>query len=96
MIYSDELFNEICVVMVHISIKDPLWEVKTFSYDFWGCVVQKCIEKSCELINIEKLNDNLVKLSDTGCLNVSLTIENDGLEFIMFLYCKYLVYILAL
>lgn len=86
MIYSDELLNEICTVMVHISIKDPLWEVKTFSYEFWDCVVQKCIKKSCELNNIERLNDNLVKLSSTGCLHVSLLIENQGLEFIMFKY----------
>lgn len=76
MINSDELFNEICTVMLHISIKDPLWEVKIFSYEFWDCVVQKCIKKSCELSNTERLKKNLVTLSSTGWLQVSLLIEN--------------------
>ncbi|XP_060871065.1 uncharacterized protein LOC132945364 [Metopolophium dirhodum] len=67
---SDNLFNEICIVMVHISIKDPLWEVKTFTYEFWSSVIHKFIGKSCKLNNTERVNDNLVKLSATGCLHV--------------------------
>ncbi|XP_015374038.1 PREDICTED: uncharacterized protein LOC107168980 [Diuraphis noxia] len=67
---SDNLFNEICIVMVHISIKDPLWEVKTFTYEFWSSVVYKFIGKCCKQNNTERLNDNLVKLSSTGCLHV--------------------------
>lgn len=67
---SDNLFNEICIVMVHISIKDPLWEVKTFTYEFWSSVIHKFIGKSCKQNNTERLNDNLVKLSGTGCLHV--------------------------
>jgi len=70
-ISSDNLFNEICIVMVHISIKDPLWEVKTFTYEFWSSVIHKLIGKSCKQNNTERLNDNLVKLSATGCLHVS-------------------------
>jgi len=69
LISSDNLFNEICIVMVHISIKDPLWEVKTFTYEFWSSVIYKFIGKQN---NTERLNDNLVKLSCTGCLHVSL------------------------
>ncbi|KAL5244226.1 hypothetical protein ACI65C_011636 [Semiaphis heraclei] len=67
---SDDLFNEICIVMVHISIKDPLWEVKTFTYEFWSSVIYKFIGTSCKTNNTERLNDNLVKLSWTGCLHV--------------------------
>jgi len=54
--------------MVHISIKDPLWEVKTFTYEFWDFVIQKHIRELC---NSEELNDSLVALSETGCLHVS-------------------------
>lgn len=72
LISSDDLFNEICIVMVHISIKDPLWEVKTFTYEFWSSVIYKFIGTSCKTNNTERLNDNLVKLSWTGCLHVSL------------------------
>lgn len=68
---SDNLFNEICIVMVHISIKDPLWEVKTFTYEFWDSVIHKFIGKSCKQNNTESLNNSLVKLSATGCLHVS-------------------------
>ncbi|CAH1715505.1 unnamed protein product [Aphis gossypii] len=68
---SDNLFNEICIVMVHISIKDPLWEVKTFTYEFWDSVIHKFIGESCKQNNTESLNNSLVKLSATGCLHVS-------------------------
>ncbi|XP_060838951.1 uncharacterized protein LOC132920516 [Rhopalosiphum padi] len=67
---SDNLFNEICIVMVHVSIKDPLWEVKTFTYDFWDSVIDKIVRESCKKNDSEKLNDSLVKLSATGCLHV--------------------------
>lgn len=67
---SDNLFNEICIVMVHISIKDPLWEVKTFTYEFWDSVIHKFIGESCKQNNTEILNNSLVKLSATGCLHV--------------------------
>lgn len=65
------MFNEICTAMVHISIKDPLWEVKIFTYKFWGYVIQEFIKKSSELNNVESLNVNLSKLSENGCLHVS-------------------------
>jgi len=57
--------------MVHVSIKDPLWEVKTFTYDFWDSVIDKIVRESCKKNDSEKLNDSLVKLSATGCLHVS-------------------------
>lgn len=59
--------------MVHISIKDPLWEVKTFTYEFWDSVIQKFFGKSCNVNNTDtaKLNESLVKLNETGCLHVS-------------------------
>lgn len=66
--------SEICIVMVHVSTKDPLWEVKTFSYDFWDSVIQKMISKSSKENDGEKLNDNIVllrELSSIGCLHVS-------------------------
>lgn len=75
LIFSDNLFNEICIVMVHISIKDPLWEVKIFTYAFWSSVIHKIIGKSYKEYNAERLNDNLVKLSATGCLHVSWYIK---------------------
>lgn len=68
---SDNLFNEICIVMVHISIKDPLWEVKTFTYEFWDSLIHKFIGESYKQNNTENLNNSLVKLSATGCLHVS-------------------------
>lgn len=60
--------------MVHVSIKDPLWEVKTFTYDFWDSVIQHIISKSSKQNNTEKLNDNIFllrELSSVGCLHVS-------------------------
>lgn len=57
--------------MVHVSIKDPLWEVKAFTYEFWSSVIKKFITKPCELNNIETLNEKFAKLSATGCLYVS-------------------------
>lgn len=59
--------------MVHISIKDPLWEVKTFTYEFWDSVIQKFFGKSCDINKTDtvKFNDNLVELSVIGCLHVS-------------------------
>lgn len=71
LIFSYKLFNEICTVMVHISVKDPLWEVKIFTYEFWSSVIQTCIKTSCKLNNSKQLNNDLVKLSETGCLHVS-------------------------
>lgn len=56
--------------MVHVSIKDPLWEVKTFTYDFWDFVIKQCLNKYSEHDNIERLNYSLSKLSTTGCLHV--------------------------
>jgi len=56
--------------MVHISIKDPLWEVKTFTYEFWNCVIKK-FTKHYKFNDIETQNENLIKLSTTGCIHVS-------------------------
>ncbi|XP_025191469.1 uncharacterized protein LOC112591762 [Melanaphis sacchari] len=67
---GDNLFNEICTVMVHISTKDPLWEVKTFTYEFWNSIIHTFIGESCKQNNTVRLNDSLVKLSATGCLHV--------------------------
>lgn len=61
--------------MVHVSIKDPLWEVKTFTYEFWSSVIKKFITKPSKLNNIETLNEKLAKLSATGCLHVSWLIK---------------------
>lgn len=71
LIFSDILFNEICILMVHVSTKDPLWEVKIFAYDFWDTIIQKLVTKSCIQNDTEGLNNSLVKLSATGCLQVS-------------------------
>lgn len=61
--------------MVHVTIKDPLWEVKTFTYEFWSSVIKKFITKPIKLNNIETLNEKLAKLSTTGCLHVSWLIQ---------------------
>lgn len=60
--------------MVHVSTKDPLWEVKTFAYDFWDSVIQNMIRKYSKKSENEKLTDNnfiLRELSSIGCLHVS-------------------------
>lgn len=57
--------------MVHVSIKDPLWEVKTFTYEFWDFVIKQSMNEYSVHNNIEKLNYSLSKLSATGCLYVS-------------------------
>lgn len=62
--------------MVHVSIKDPLWEVKTFTYEFWDCVIQKFIKKCSEFNNTERLYYDLIQLSATGCLHVCLLINS--------------------
>jgi hypothetical protein len=60
--------------MVHVSTKDPLWEVKAFTYDFWDSVIQTMMRKFSKQNNSEKLNDNIFllnELSSIGCLHVS-------------------------
>ncbi|VVC25046.1 Hypothetical protein CINCED_3A021537 [Cinara cedri] len=68
---SKTLFNQICVLMVHISVNDPLWEVKIFAYEFWDLVIKKLvIKKSCIHNGTKTLNYSLIELSTTGCLHV--------------------------
>ncbi|XP_050538472.1 uncharacterized protein LOC126903935 [Daktulosphaira vitifoliae] len=73
---SESVFNEICVVMVHVSIKDPLWEVKKFTYDFWSCVVCKLTKETSYSENSNELYD-FIKLGEVGCLHVLHTALND-------------------
>lgn len=74
--------------MVHISIKDPLWEVKTFTYEFWNSVVHKFIRKSFIPNNSQILKENLAKLSATGCLQVNALIKY---IFCFYVYRKLIV-----
>lgn len=61
--------------MVHISIKDLLWEVKMFAYEFWDVIIQKLVKKSSIQNDTDKLYDSLIELSKTGCLHVSWLIN---------------------
>lgn len=61
--------------MVHVSVKDPLWEVKIFAYMFWDLVIQKCIKKLYKSDNVKSIEDILFRLSETGCLHVSQIIK---------------------
>jgi len=64
--------------MVHISIRDPLWEVKTFTYEFWDSVIQKHIR---EWRNFEELNSSLATLCVIGCLHVSCSMLNVYVQY---------------
>lgn len=73
--------------MVHISIKDLLWEVKMFAYEFWDAIVQKLVINLSIQDDTVQIYDSLINLSETGCLHVSWLINH------LCLICVYIIVI---
>lgn len=67
--------------MVHVSIKDPICEVRKMSYKFWEFVIDTLIIKQN---GITKPNANIAKLRDTGCIHVSQLFQHFNFVFTIY------------
>ncbi|XP_050419640.1 uncharacterized protein LOC126832762 [Adelges cooleyi] len=74
---SNQMFNDVCIVMVHVSLQDPLWEVKKFAYEFWDTLIKKCTQKTCDDSTNINVSFDFVMLSQVGCLHVLYMALND-------------------
>lgn len=76
-----------CRVMVHVSIKDPLYEVKIFSYKFWEFIIDTLVLQPHAT---EQLNANIAQLDITGCFHVSQLFQY--LNFVFTIYYIVMTY----